>query len=79
MRKIFVPGDKVLHHIADPAQQRDFVVPAGMHRFAGPVDGAVRAAHGAGDLFGAAHHDALHQRLPADAGAEFLGRSVGLV
>ena len=41
------------------------------------LDGAVGLAHRAADALRAAHHDAFHQRLPADAGLEtFL---VGLI
>ena len=64
---------KVFRHVADAPDQRDLIVPVGRDGVIAQVDGAVRLAHGAADLLRAAHHDALHQGLSPDGGAEFFG------
>jgi len=79
VHQVFVTLIEVFGHVADAAHQRDFIVPAGRDGVVGQVNAAVRLAHGAADFLRSAHHDALHQGLPADGGAKFFGHKRSLL
>ena len=70
VHQVLVAAVQVLGHVADAPHKGHFVVPVGGDRVIGQVDLTVRAAHRAADFLGAAHHDALHEGLPAHRGAE---------
>ena len=68
---VAVAHDQAFDHGDGTAHQRDLCPDAVvLHRVDLGLNGAVRLAHGAADELRAAHHDAFHQRLPADAGLE---------
>ena len=75
---VAVAHDHAFDHGNGTAHQRDLrPYPVGGGGVELGLNGTVRFAHGTAHLFGAAHHDALHQCLPAYAGLKaFLFRLI---